>query len=176
MTRAAAGVLVALLVAPARVRSADDDMVEALDRAMQTSLLQGKVCPDPAKPCSDFLPYELSFEITKKFEFDRAEDKSLPFYSAIVVSGELCGIPEEKRLEVQALFPSRKVFVHRHFCDGFRDKVTYTNVDPKIGFVAIYAGEELWEAKKTLAEIKAVGKFRDAYLKKMQVVVKHQLE
>ena len=40
---------------------------------------QYKVCPDPSHPCGDFERNELAFKITRKFHFDRREDRSAPF-------------------------------------------------------------------------------------------------
>jgi hypothetical protein len=137
---------------------------------------QGKVCPDPDRPCGDFEPNELSFKITKKFNFDRAEDRSAPFYAVILKTAELCGITEEERLKAQALFPRNKVFVHRYFCQDFGDNVTYTNVDRKYGFIAVYAGETEAAAKKFLSRVKATGQFPDANVRRMQVVLIYNLE
>src|SRR5215813_1711152 len=127
---------------------------------------QGKVCGDPAHPCGDFKPNELSFKITKKFNFDRPQDKSAPFYAVILRSGELCKIGDDERVKTQALFPRNKVFLHRYFCEDFNDKVTYTNINRKIGFVAVYAGETSGAANKLLSEAKA--KFPDANIRRMQ--------
>jgi hypothetical protein len=140
------------------------------------ALAQGKVCGDPAHPCGDFKPNELSFKIMKKFNFDRPQDKSAPFYAVILRSGELCKISEEERLKTQAVFPNNKVFVHRYFCEDFNDKVTYTNINKKFGFVAVYAGETPGEANKFLAQVKSTGQFPDANLRRMQVVVTYQME
>jgi hypothetical protein len=153
----------------------EDDMVEHLEKVRKKVLTQGKVCPDPARPCPQFKAHELSFSIKQKFKFDRGEDRSQPFYAVILRSAMLCSIPEEEREKVQALFPARKVFVHRHFCEGFSDKVSYTNINRKVGFIAVYAGETEEEARRFLAEVKA-GQFADANLRRMQAVVTYQLE
>jgi hypothetical protein len=137
---------------------------------------QGKVCADPGHACGDFKPHELSFKIAKKFNFDRPEDKSAPFYAVILRSGELCKMTEEERLKTQALFPGNKVFLHRYFCEDFNDKVTYTNINKKFGFIAVYAGETPAAAQKFLSQVKATGLFPDANLRRMQVVVTYQLE
>ena len=137
---------------------------------------QGKVCPDPDHPCGDFEPNELSFKITKKFNFDRAQDRSAPFYAVILKSAEICSIPEEERLKAQALFPRQKVFLQRYFCQEFSDNVTYTNVERKFGFIAVYAGETESEARKVLAQVKATGKFPGANIRRMQVIFVYQLE
>ena len=137
---------------------------------------QAKVCPDPAHPCGDFEPNELSFKIRKKFNFDRREDRSTPFYAVILKSGELCGISEQERLKVQALFPANEVFVHRYFCNDFADNVTYTNINKKYGFIAVYAGETPAAAQKFLKQVLATGQFLNANIRRMQVVLIYQLE
>jgi hypothetical protein len=152
----------------------DADLAD-MEKVRNTVLTQGRVCPDPARPCGGFKPNELSFSIKDEFKFDRAEDRSQPFYAVIVRSDTLCSIREEERAKVQALFPARKVFVHQYFCQDFGDKVTYTNVNRKVGFIAVYAGEDEKEARRFLAEVKA-GRYGDATLRRMQAVVTYQLE
>jgi hypothetical protein len=154
----------------------DEDTLEQIDQTRRKVMTQGKVCPDPARPCPDFKPNELSFVIGHKFNFDRAEDRSLPFYAAILRSDKLCAITEGERAKVQALFPGRKVFVNRYFCQDFGDKVTYSNTNRKLGFIAVYAGETRAEARRFLAELKAAKQYPDANLRRMQVVVTYQLE
>jgi len=153
---------------------ADEAAQQAVAKKVVT---QGAVCPDPAQPCAEpggFKPNELSFRIASKFDFDRGQDRSQPFYAAILRSGELCRIPDAERAAAQAQFPGRKVFLHRYFCEEFGDKVTYTNVNRKAGFIAVYAGTTDAEAKAFLAEARA--KYPDANLRRMQVVVTYQIE
>jgi hypothetical protein len=151
---------------------------EAAQQAVAKKVVtQGEVCPDPARPCLEierFRPNELSFRIAKKFDFDRGEDRSAPFYAAILKSGELCKIPDIERTAAQTLFPARKVFLHQYFCQDFGDKVTYTNVNRKAGFVAVYAGQTEAEARAFLTEAKM--KYPDANLRRMQVVITYQVE
>lgn len=135
-----------------------------------------KICSDPAHSCGDFKPNELSFKITKKFNFDRQEDRSVPFYAIILKSGDLCGITEEERTKAQELFPANKVFVHRYFCEDFNDNVTYTNTNRKHGFIAVYAGETLAAARKFLKTVEATRQFPNANIRRMQVVLVYQLE
>jgi hypothetical protein len=164
-------------VSPVRGAAASPDMEKDLDRVRGKSVTQGRVCSDPARPCGDdFKPNELSFEIVTKFAFDRGEDRSKPFFAVILESGPLCGIPDVKRVEVQALFPGRKVFLHRYLCEDFGDNVGYTKVNKKVGFLAVYGGDTAAEAKKALAEVKATGRFPAANVRKMQVYVTYQLE
>jgi hypothetical protein len=151
---------------------------EAAQQAVAKKVVtQGEVCPDPQKPCTEverFKLNELSFRIASKFDFDRGQDRSIAFYAAILKSGELCRIPDEERIAAQGRFPGRKVFLHRYFCEEFGDKVTYTNVNRKAGFLAVYAGRTEDEAKAFLAQARA--QYPDANLRRMQVVITYQLE
>jgi hypothetical protein len=164
-----------LAYAQPRDEAAED---EAAQQALAKKVVtQGEVCPDPEKPCADverFKPNELSFRIASKFDFDRGQDRSTAFYAVILKSGELCRMPDAERTAAQAQFPGRKVFLHRYFCEDFGDKVTYTNVNRKAGFVAVYAGRNEAEAKAFLPEAQA--KYPGANLRRMQVVITYQLE
>jgi hypothetical protein len=172
--------LFAILLAPLVLAQLKDEAAE--DEAAQQAIAkkvvtQGEVCPDPQKPCTEverFKPNELSFRIASKFDFDRGQDRSIAFYAVILKSGELCRIPDEERIAAQGQFPGRKVFLHRYFCEEFGDKVTYTNVNRKAGFVAVYAGRTEAEAKAFLAQARA--QYPDANLRRMQVVITYQLE
>lgn len=154
----------------------DEERQQAVARRVET---HGEVCPDPAKPCGEFRqfrPHELSFRIGRKFDFDRGQDRSQPFYAVILRSGPLCGIAEAEREAAQSAFPDRKVFVHRHLCEDFTDPVTYTNVNRKAGFLAVYAGRTEAEARELQARVRAAGRYPDAGLRRMQVVLTYQLE
>jgi uncharacterized protein len=153
----------------------DPDLLESMEKVATRVLTQGRVCPDPNRPCPGFNDNELSFAIGQPFKFDRGRDRSLPFYAVILKSGPLCGIPAADRLQAQKQFPSAKVFVHRYFCDDFNDNVTYTNINEKSGFVAVYAGETEAEARKVLAQAKAAG-YAGANLRRMEAVVVYQVE
>lgn len=152
----------------------DDNMETLLEKVNRRVLTHGKVCPDPARPCDGFKSNELSFEITKKVDVERGRDKSLPFYAIILKTAKLCSITEEERQQVQAQFPRWKVFVHQYFCEDFGDNVTYTNVNEKYGFIAIYAGETEGDARKLLSVV--TKKFPDANIRKMEVIVVYQTE
>ena len=131
---------------------------------------QGKVQPDPAKPCSDkgSKPHELCFEKPKD-QVARAEYLSEPFYAVILKTAERCIISEKERLQTQALFPNAKVFSMRFQCDdNIEENISYTNVNDKFGFLAVYAGLHLKEANSRLAEIKAAGRFPGANIRRMQ--------
>jgi len=165
--------------------AAEDDAAEGArmeaeqQRIASKVVTHGEVCPDPGQPCVDvepFHPNELSFRLLSKFEFDRGQDRSLPFYAVILKSAQLCSISNDERVTAQAAFPSRKVFVHQLHCGGFSDKATYTNVNRKVGFLGVYAGKTEAEAKSFLAEVKAAGRYPDANRRRMQVALIRQLE
>lgn len=154
----------------------DEEREQAIARKIE---VHGEVCPDPDRPCSEFRQFranEISFRIRRKFDFDRGQDRSTPFYAVILKSGPLCAISEDERLAAQAAFPGRKVFSHRYFCEDFSDPVTYTNVNRKAGFLAVYAGRSEEEARGLLAQVRAAGKYPDANLRRMQAVLVYQLE
>ena len=130
----------------------------------------GKVQPNPATACShgDFKPHELCFE-TPKDGIARAEYLSEPFYAIILKTAERCTITEEERLEAQSLFALSKVFSMRFQCDeNIEENISYTNVNDKFGFLAVYAGRTLNEANARLAEVKTTGRFPGANIRKMQ--------
>ena len=168
------------VIGPAQAQRDEAAEDEAAQQKIANRVVtHGEVCPDPKSPCLDmgrFQENELSFRLKSKFAFDRGQDRSAPFYALILKSGELCKMPETERVAIQAQFPTRKVFLHRYFCQDFTDKVTYTNVNRKAGFIGVYAGRTEAEAKQFLAEVKAAGRFADANLRRMQVVIVNQLE
>jgi hypothetical protein len=170
----AAAVSVALTVIPqAKPSAAGDD--QDMEKVRTRVVTQGKVCADPDRPCDGFKPNELSFAIAKPFAFDRGRDKSQPFYAVLLASGPLCGIQDAERVTAQQQFPAAKVFLHRHMCEDFGDKVTYSNINEKSGFVAVYGGETEAEAQKVLAQAKAGG-YPTANLRRMEVIVQYQIE
>jgi hypothetical protein len=131
---------------------------------------QGKVEPDPAKACSDgnFKSHELCFK-TPGDGVARAEVLSESFYAVILKTAERCTITEDERRQAQARFPKIKVFSMRFFCDdNIEENISYTNVNDKFGFLAVYAGPTMKEAKARLAEVKATGRFPGANIRKMQ--------
>ena len=131
---------------------------------------QGRVQANPANACSnaDFKPHELCFE-TPKDGLARAEYLSEPFYAVILKTAEQCTIAEEERVQAQGLFPRSKVFSMRFHCDdNIEENISYTNVNDKFGFLAVYAGSTSKEANARLAEVKATGRFPGANIRRMQ--------
>jgi hypothetical protein len=132
---------------------------------------QGRVHGETTAAPPGAKPHEIVFERPDD-GVARREFKSAPFFAVILKSGKPCSITEDERHKTQALFPGAKVFMTRFQCDGnAEENVTYTNVDPKVAFLAVYAGESLGAADRTLAKAKATGKFRAANLRRLQAVV-----
>ncbi|HEX6748776.1 MAG TPA: hypothetical protein VF092_15875 [Longimicrobium sp.] len=131
----------------------------------------GTICPDPAHPCGGFQAHDLTF-VPPRDGIPRDEFRSEPFYAVILRSGARCSIPERERLAVQALFPRRKVFSHRFFCDEIvENNITYTNVDENLAFLAVYAGKTREEAAAFLRSVNAMRRFPGANLRRMQAVL-----
>lgn len=136
-----------------------------------SALAQGKIHPDPAKPRPGFKPHQLSFE-TPQDGVARDEFRSAPFYAVILKTAETCSVKEKERAEIQALFPANKVFAPLANCDQDpEDTISYTNVNPKVGFIAVYAGDSLEQAQQFLAAVKQRGRFPGANLRRMQAVL-----
>ena len=130
------------------------------------------ICGDPTKPCPGFRDHDRSF-VRESNGIPRDEERSVPFFAVILVSGNRCAIPEAERRRIQALFPSRKVFSARFECDGdVENNVRYTNADETRGFVAVHAGATREEADKVLAEAREKG-FKGANARRMQAVFVH---
>lgn len=155
------------------LRSAAALAAALLLAAFQDGAPSGRPCPDPARPCPGFRPHDLSFVLPRGGPA-RAESRSLPFYAVILRSGPRCTVPERERRGAQALFPRAKVFAHRFECDGdVENAVTYTGVDARYGFLALYAGETRAGADSALARVRATGRFPGANLRRVQAVRVH---
>jgi len=128
----------------------------------------GRVQPDPGVACADFKPHELCFEKPKD-GIARAEYLSEPFFAVILRTAARCSLTEQERLEVQTLFPGRKVFATRFYCgEDIEENISYTNVDERYGFLAVHAGTTLEDAKKLLRDVRAMDRFHGANIRKMQ--------
>ena len=138
-----------------------------------TALAQGKIHPDPARPRPGFKPHQLSFE-TPQDGVARDEFRSAPFYAVILKTAARCSVKEQERAEIQALFPANKVFTPLSECDQDpEDMISYTNVNAKVGFIAVYAGESLEQAQQFLARVKQTARFPGANLRRMQAVLNY---
>jgi hypothetical protein len=135
------------------------------------ALAQGRIHPDPAKPRPGFKPHQLSFE-TPQDGVARDEFRSAPFYAVILKTIAPCSAKEKERAEIQALFPSNKVFFPLAECDQDpEDTIWYTNVNRKVGFIAVYAGDTAGQAQQILAAVKQTGRFPGANVRRMQAVL-----
>lgn len=131
----------------------------------------GSIFPDPAQPHPGFKPHQLAFA-TPRDGVARAEFRSQPFFAVILKTAPRCSIAEAERLRVQALFPSNKVFATRYECeDSVEEHITYTNVDPKWGFLAVHAGSTSAKGEQLLRKVVATAGFPGANLRKMQAVL-----
>jgi hypothetical protein len=130
----------------------------------------GRICPDPAHPCAGFQPHDLSF-VLPAGGVARPEVRSDRFYAVIVRSGPRCTIAERDRAAMQAVFPRNKVFSQRFECDDDAENhVTYTNVNARAAFLAVYAGETRDRADAVLRRVEALRRYPGANVRRMQVV------
>ena len=130
----------------------------------------GRVCGDPKAPCSfrkNFEPNDLPFD-TRNWTIANSEF----FYAVVLESRKLdpeggcdSAFPEERRLDVQTMFPNNKVFAVRCPEPGSN---YYTNVSDDVSLMAVYAGKTAAQARSTLAKIKASGRFKNVSLRRMQ--------
>jgi hypothetical protein len=129
-----------------------------------------RVCFDPARPCPGFKPNDLSFPLATDGKA-RADQRSAPFFAVMLKPAKRCAVKGAEAAEIQALFPDRKVFYSRFECDGdVESNVSYSNVDPKTGFIAVYAGESRGTANEALARVKSLNRFPGANLRSLQVI------
>ena len=146
-------------------------LIAALAGAAHAQAPQPRVCPDPAKPCAGFKDNDLSFPLPDDRK-TRAEARSAPFFAVILKTAERCKLEPGQARQVQRLFPRNKVFYTRFECDDDpENNVSYTNSNPKLGFLAVYAGEERAAAQEFLDQVDALGLFPGANLRRMQAVV-----
>ena len=131
----------------------------------------GEVFGDPGTERRGFKPHELPF-VTPTDGVARTEFKSAPFYAVILETFPPCIDSEIQRRQVQALFPANKVFATRFGCEGVvEENIDYTNVDPKWGFMAVYAGSAPDEGRDLLEKVKQMERFRNPNVRKMQAVL-----
>jgi hypothetical protein len=129
----------------------------------------GKVCGDPNLPCKNrgnFQSYELPFDTGRNYAIADSE----LFYAAIIESRKIkldenceTAFTEQRRLEVQKMFPKNKVFALKCFEPGLN---YYTNVAADVGFLGIYAGRTKAQATSFLKTIQS--KFPGAVLRRMR--------
>ncbi|HYJ80051.1 MAG TPA: hypothetical protein VEW03_10640 [Longimicrobiaceae bacterium] len=104
----------------------------------------------------------------------RDEFRSVPFYAVILRTAAPCAISERERLAAQARFPRSKVFAGRFQCDDdIENNVSYTNVNARYGFMAVYAGATREQAAAFLRRVQATRRFPGANLRRMQAVLNY---
>lgn len=143
---------------------------EALITAREASAQRGSICFDPTVSCNSsvtFQPWDLPFRIPKKAVIWESQFFYAIILKSIKVPQDDCGkfIPEEDRLAAQALFPHRKVFTSRCTEPG---EMYYSNTAPNAQIMAVYAGANQAEAKRTLAMVNATGNFPGANVRRMR--------
>ena len=137
---------------------------------------QGRICGNPNIKCKTdsamFSANDIQFEVPRNSVISESE----PFYAVIIKSSSVKDFfggeedckavdTEEERLSAQKLFPNNKVFSQR--C-GY-DSLYYTGVKENTVFLAVYAGKTLAQAQSFLKTVNAAGKFKGAYIKRLQV-------
>jgi hypothetical protein len=131
----------------------------------------GRIFPDPTRPCPGARPHDICFA-TPQDGVARAEFRSAQFYAVILRTAAPCGISERERLAAQARFPRSKVFALRFGCDDdIENNVSYTNVDERYSFMAVYAGATREQAVSFLRRVQATGHYPGANLRRMQAVL-----
>jgi hypothetical protein len=134
----------------------------SFDVHAQKKRTPGAICGDPTKACKDregFQASDVPFSTPRHAViFD-----SVPFYVIVLKSvklGNFSGcekiFPEPERLSIQELFPHNKVFASRCSEPG---ENSYSGMEDNTGFVAVYAGMTLTEAKAFLKKVQATGQF-----------------
>jgi hypothetical protein len=138
----------------------------------------GAICGNPKVTCrtsATFQANDLPFQVGK----DMVIVDTVPFYAVILKSAvakdDNCDqfIPEADRLAAQELFPTKKVFSSRCIDP---ENLFYEEVGtrkPRIlsethRIMALYAGQTLTEAKKTLETVKATGKYPGANIRRLR--------
>ena len=128
------------------------------------------VCGNPKISCktsTQFEPYDLPFRVPENAVIQDTELFYAIMLKSVGTSDQDCDVfvPENERVEAQALFPENKVFTSR--CPDV-ETLFYTNVSPKHRFMAVFAGRTMTEAKRVLQAVKTTGKFPDAVIRRMR--------
>lgn len=128
------------------------------------------VCGNPKAACpsaATFEPHDLPFRVPRNAVIWETELFYAVILKSMKASDDNCEvfIAESERLAAQKLFPDRKVFASRCVEPG---TLYYTNTQPNTRLMAVYAGSSLADANRTLAEVKATGKFPGAFVRRMR--------
>lgn len=161
----AVGLAVGLIAA-----DAPSDAAAGQSHAPRHRAKKGSICGNPMVACKTsvtFQPNDLPFRVPANSVIFDTELFYAIILKSVATREDDCDvfIPETERLQTQALFPDRKVFSSR--CADV-ENLFYTNVNPKIRVMAVYAGTTLPEAKHVLQLVRATGKFPGATMRQMR--------
>src|SRR2546430_16110146 len=107
---------------------------------LMTVLALGKICPDPRDAaCVGRTPHDIAFALPTD-GIARDEFRSEPFYAIVLKTLPLCTVTANELAAIQKLFPANKVFATRFACENSEEPINYTNINPKVGFIAVYGG------------------------------------
>lgn len=128
------------------------------------------ICGNPKLPCRSeitFQPWDLPFRSPRSAVIYDTELFFAVVLKSVAAPDDNCDIfvSENERLAAQTLFPDRKVFASR--C-AEPDALFYTNTKQNYRIMGLYAGKTLAEANRTLAAVKATGKFPGANVRRMR--------
>ena len=135
-----------------------------------------RICGNPNVRCRTgdvtFQDYEIPFEMPKG---NSVIVDSESFYAVILKSVKLptdgdCEnvFSESERLKIQEIFPDNKVFALKCLDAGSLYYTSNPNIADDVHFIAVFAGTGSTEAKQFLKTVQATGKFKGAYLRRMQ--------
>ena len=131
------------------------------------------VCGNPNYTCPSSVSFE-AYDLPMRIPQNAVIFDSELFYAVILKSvpqpSDSCDnyIPEPDRMAAQMLFVQNKVFTSRCVEPG---RVSYTNVNPRTQFMAVYAGPTQADANRMLAQVKATGKFPGANIRRMRATI-----
>lgn len=144
-------------------------------RAKKEKVIRGNICGNPTVKCItgdyQFAQNDIPFELPKGFIIYGSEY----FYAVILKSQVVADLfggeegckpaaSEQERLATQELFPINKVFTQG--C-GYGE-IYYTGIKENSVFMAVYGGKTLAQAEVFLKKVQAAGRFKGAFIKKMQ--------
>lgn len=139
----------------------------------------GFVCGNPlesgCQPQYDgFKPYDLAFLTGRAQLGAGTRSESNELYAVMLESvqalretGGCNYISDKKRLAIQKMFPSHKVFASRNGCSG--TIVVYDNVNNDYNFVAVYGGNTEQDARAILELARK--RYPQANIRKMRVIL-----
>jgi hypothetical protein len=145
-------------------------LVVPVTEAQKKTTKRLAVCGNPKASCPStvtFEPHDLPFRVPRNAVIWETELFYAVILKSMKASDDNCRIfiPESERAAAQALFPDKKVFTSRCVEPG---TLYYTNTRPNTRLMAVYAGSTLAEANRTLAAVKATGKFSAATIRRMR--------